>query len=205
MKLFLSSFRIPNLEEFVRFVGKPASKIKFALILNSKDSRTLEYRNDKREELFSYFGNFGFEVSEIDLREYSDAETLENKLKEFDVVWFNGGNTYVLRSSIRKSGGDIAIPNALEAGVVYGGDSAGSIIVGPTLKHYSGADDPSAAENIIYEGLGLVEFSILPHWGSGEHGEILLKIESELQRDGFVTKRLTDEEYLCVETEASKM
>ena len=201
MKLYLSSFRIPNPKEFVEFVGKPASSIKFALILNSKDSRTHEYRQEKRDELFSYFGNLGFQVTEVDLREYHEPNTLETKLNEFDVIWFNGGNTYVLRSAIKKSGGDIAIPNALREGIIYGGDSAGSIVVGPTLRHYSGADDPTVAENVIYDGLGLVDFAVLPHWGSSEYAEILLNIEERLQEDGYTTKRLTDEQYLCIETD----
>jgi len=199
MKLYLSSYRIPDVERFVSFVGKEASVIKFGLILNAKDYRDSQYRNDKLIELTGYFSSLGFKVEEIDLRDYTDAKELQDRLEAFDVIWLNGGNTYMLRYAIQKSGGDSAISNAIKNGVIYGGDSAGSIVVGPTLKYYSGADDPAVVPNIIYDGLKIVDFSILPHWGSEEYGDVLEKIEKLLKEDSFNTFRLTDEEFILVE------
>jgi len=100
---------------------------------------------------------------------------------------------------IAKIGGEKAIREALEKGVVYGGDSTGAIIAGPTLKHYDIADVPTFAPETIYEGLNLIDFAILPHWGSGEFGQKVKEVEDELIKDGFKTKRLTDKEYILVE------
>ena len=198
MKLFLSSYWIPDVEKFVGFVGKEANAIKFGLILNAKDYRDTDYRNEKLIELTSYFSGLGFKVEEIDLRDYTDPQELQERLETFDVIWANGGNTYMLRYAIQKSGGNIAIPIAIKNGVIYGGDSAGSIVVGPTLKYFSGADDPTVAPNVIYDGLNIVDFSILPHWGSEEYGDVLGNIEKSLIDDEFKTLRLTNEEFVLV-------
>jgi dipeptidase E len=199
MKLYLSSYRIPDIKKFTDFVGKDAEAIRFGLVLNSKDYRDEEYRNEKLEELIKYFSGFGFIVEEIDLRNFSDSNKLQEKLMELDVVWMNGGNTYMLRYILSKSGCDSVLSNVLESGVVYGGDSAGAVVAGSTLKYYSGADDPAVVDNAIYEGLGLVDFSVLPHWGSAEYAPVLEKIESSLSADGIKTIRLTDEEFILVE------
>ena len=199
MKLYLSSYRIPDIKKFADFVGKDAEDIKFGLVLNSKDYRDKEYREEKLVELMEYFSAFGFDVEEIDLRDYSESDELEKKLMQFDVVWMNGGNTYMLRYMLSKSGCDSILRSVLEKGVVYGGDSAGAVVVGPTLKYYSGADDPAVVDNAIYEGLGLVDFSVLPHWASAEYAPVLDKIESSLNTDGIKTIRLTDEEFILVE------
>jgi peptidase E len=83
--------------------------------------------------------------------------------------------------------------------VIYGGDSAGAIIAGPTLKYYDSADDPKLAQEAMYDALNLVDVAILPHWGSGEYGHVLGTIEEKLKADGYKTRRLTDNEYLLVE------
>ena len=105
----------------------------------------------------------------------------------------------MLRQALSHSGGDVALKNALEKGVVYGGDSAGSIVIGPTLKYFNEADDPTVVENAIYKGLNFVDFAVLPHWDSTEYSRAMEKIELSLKKDGYKTIRLTDEEFLFVE------
>jgi len=199
MKLYLSSYRIPELTAFTNFIGKKSADIKLGLILNAKDYKTPSERAQKSQELFDYFSGLGFSVQEINLLEYKRGKGLLDHFKEFDVIWFAGGNTYCLRAAMRQSNCEEIVRKALEAGIVYGGDSAGAIVVGPTLKYFDSADDPTLAAEIIYEGLNLVDFVVLPHWGSVEYGDTLAEEKKHLQADGFKTVQITDSEYLLVD------
>ena len=199
MKLYLSSYRIPDLKKFSDFVGKEPAEIKMGLILNSKDYKPAAERLAKAEELLKYFSGLGLQVEEIDLRDYvQDNSKLLEKFQEMDVIWLNGGNTFRLNWIISEAKCENILKQALKNGVVYGGDSAGAIIVGPTLKYYNSADDPSVAEKIIYKGLNFVDFAVLPHWGSVEYGAALEDIKRNLEKDNYKTITLTDDEFLLI-------
>lgn len=199
MKLYLSSYRIPDLKKFSSFVGGKPSDIKVGLILNAKDCKSTKDRSDKLKEMLGYFSEFGFQIDEIDLREYFNNDGLGEKLKDYDVIWVDGGNTYMLRWAIVQCCGEKAILDALESGVVYGGDSAGAIIVGPTLKYFDEADDPTVVPKTMYDGLGLIDFAVLPHWASEGFGEANKVVKRKLEEDGYKTIKLTDKEFLLVE------
>ncbi len=200
MKLYLSSYRIPDVKAFSNFVGKLPRDIKFCLILNAKDNKTPWERAEKAKELTGYFSQQGFSVEELDLRDYiGKQEDLKKKLGEFDVLWLNGGNTYFLRSAIAQSKSEDILKKVFEGGVVYGGDSAGAIIAGQTLKYFDAADDPSGLPSVIYEGLGFVDFSVLPHWDSVKFHDILEGIKKHLEVEGHKTIPLTDSAFLLIE------
>lgn len=200
MKLYLSSYRIPDPKAFSKFVGKDLSQIKLGLIFNAKDYKPKEEREIKLTDTLNYFNSLGINVEEISLLDYinKSAELLK-KFKEFDVLWFNGGNTYYLRWALAKSKSEEVLKEALESGVVYGGDSAGAIVVGPTLKYYDTADDPKFAPEAIYDALNWVDVAILPHWGSREYDHVLRATEENLKADGYETRRLTNDEWLTFE------
>ena len=59
-----------------------------------------------------------------------------------------------------------------------GGFSAGAVVATPTLRGIELMDDPTQIvegypETVVWEGLGLVDFSIVPHFRSN-HPETLL-------------------------------
>ncbi len=199
MKIYLSSYRIPDIRAFSAFVGKEPSSIKMGVILNAQDHKSKENRKQKRDDVFKYFSDLGFTLEEINLLDYPDGKGLFEKFKEFDVLWFNGGNTYSLRSAIKQSSCEKILQQALNEGVIYAGDSAGAIMVGPTLKYFDLADDPNVAPETIYDGLSIVDFAVLPHWESEQFSPILEDLESKLNHDNYRTIRLTDSEYLLVE------
>ena len=75
-----------------------------------------------------------------------------------------GGNTFYLNHKIHKTGFDELIKAALANGLVYGGTSAGAVVAEPTLHGVEFIDNPKDAPQVIWEGLGLVDFGIVPHW-----------------------------------------
>jgi peptidase E len=49
---------------------------------------------------------------------------------------------------------------------VYGDDSAGACLAGPSLHDIELADNPEDAPEAIFTGLALVKFAIVPRWGN---------------------------------------
>ena len=87
-------------------------------------------------------------------------------------MWSVGGNAFLLRRAMRESGFDEVIVDLLDEGAVYGGWSAGACVAGTSLHPIALMDDPDqlapAYPEIepVMEGLGLVPFSIVPHYRS---------------------------------------
>ncbi|MCA1806678.1 MAG: peptidase E [Actinobacteria bacterium] len=164
MKLYLSSYRIPDVNALVTLVGVPIDQIKVAVIPNAKDYYAERAQNYKLQEILSYQQAKGFVHSEVvDLRGFTDETELKKRLSQFHVVWAVGGNTFCLRQEIKRSGFDNIIHSLLEDGIVYAGDSAGAIVAGTSLRGIESADIPEFAEKVIYDGMALVPKVIIPH------------------------------------------
>lgn len=200
MKLYLSSHGIPDVKDFLEFVGKPAKKIKFGLIMNAKDHKPPVERAIRRDEAVAYFRGFGFNVHEVDLRDYYDDNSgLIAEFRKFDVLWLNGGNTYSLRWALAESEAERPLEEALMDGVVYGGNSAGAIVAGPTLEYFDNVDDSSQAPQAIYKGLRFIDHVVLPHWESEDYGIAVRNTKKKLEKDGYRTVELTNTDALTVE------
>jgi len=205
MKLFLSSQSISKEQApyFIELVGKPASDIHVAIIENAADveegPKDWLYRN--REMI----GSHGFNVEYVDLTQYAeDTESFQQKLATKDALWFGGGNTYYLRWLIH----DMGIENILRRFVdekVYGGGSAGSIVAGPTLKHFETADDPSKTPEVLLDGLKFTDKVVLPHMDSEKYAPIMDGISRDLQADGYQTVPLTDTQALVIDSSEEKI
>lgn len=208
MKLFLSSRDIPNnlRDVFLNLVGKQATDIKFALIENAADP----YTDDTKDWMFETRKNFeslGMQMTLVDLRLYKDdPESLYTVLKNVDVVWIGGGNTYYMRWLMKVSGFDTIINKLLDEDVVYGGGSAGAILPCPLLDKFDIVDDPNAAPEVIKQGLGLIDFVIVPHWGDPEYQSQLEEIKNyydALKRYPVVT--ITDTQAVIVDGDSCEV
>ena len=166
MKLYLSSYRIAETKSLEALLGKSLTETKVALIPNAKDYYSERAWNYKVQSYITYFQNIGTKVTLVDLRKYDDPEVLRNELGNYDLIWAMGGNTFCLRYEMKRSGFESCIRELLSDGVVYGGDSAGAIVAGSSLKGIEEADIPEFAPEIIYEGLSLTSFMIIPHVGN---------------------------------------
>lgn len=173
MKLYLSSIRIPVPEELSRLVDKPLATTKVALIPNAQDYYAGRARDFKIHDLVRYMQDLGLHVDVVDLRNYSDAEILKTKLLDYDLVWVMGGNTFVLRYEMKRSGFDQAIHELVDKDIVYGGDSAGALVAGTSIAGIESADEPAFAEEIIKEGMHLVPFVIMPHVDNPEFADVM--------------------------------
>jgi dipeptidase E len=171
MKLYLSSYNLgDNPEQLIDLIG---INKKIAVIANASDIKTVDERIQKVKEEFDQLIEIGLQPEELDLRNYFGRQKqLKKKLNEFKTIWVKGGNTFVLRRAMAQSGFDTLIKDKInDSDFVYAGYSAGSCVATPTLKGLEIVDDPNTISTgynpeIIWEGLGFVDYSIAPHYKS---------------------------------------
>ena len=115
----------------------------------------------------------GFSPTELDLRDFvGRADALRAALSEYPTVWVRGGNTFVLRAQFARSGADHVLPQLIKSeALTYAGYSAGACVMTPSLRGIELFDDPAEVTptcgiNAVWDGLGLVDRVILPHWDS---------------------------------------
>jgi|HubBroStandDraft_6_1064221.scaffolds.fasta_scaffold436985_1 dipeptidase E len=203
MRLYLSSFDLGERpDELVALTG---SARRAAIILNALDSRPegrAAWLRKQTEKLL----DLGFTVVELDLRSYfGTSDKLEGFLSDIDLVWINGGNTFILRRAMKQSGFDVLIKSALARDeIVYAGFSAAAVIAFDSLKGLELTDDPEDIPagydaNIIWEGLGLIPFALAVHFKS-DHPESE-SVDREIafyEANGIPYRTLRDGEALIV-------
>ena len=85
-------------------------------------------------------------------------------ISQCDIIYISGGNTFYLLNELRKSRVWQAIKNAVKAGKIYVGESAGAIAAAPDTK-YATLMDENSANMSDFTGLNLVDFCVVPHFG----------------------------------------
>jgi dipeptidase E len=174
MRLFLSSFDLGSRpEELLALTGVGRRAF---VIVNALDNRP-QARAHWLEDQSGKLARLGYGVRELDLRDhFGGSAELEKILRETDIVWINGGNSFILRRAMRQSGFDTLIKHALQRDeIVYAGFSAAAVIAFDSLKGLELVDDPNDVPpgydaDIIWEGLGLIPYAIAVHFKS-DHSE----------------------------------
>lgn len=175
MKLFLSSISVQsqNKQKFLELFGpKEPKDIKVGVITNGGDT----YAEDKRswmERDHKLLKETGAQIVLLDLRK---IKNIKDELSKYDCVWIGGGNVFYLRYILAKTGADEIIIELVKSGTVYGGDSAGAIIAGPTINYFQPADSPEKSPKIILDGLNLVDVVIVPHADHSKYAQIMKEI-----------------------------
>ena len=112
------------------------------------------------------------EFFEYDLRG-KNSDDLDRDLQSCDLIYFIGGNTFVLLEYLQKSNFQKFIVPFLAAGKSLWGGSAGAIINCPDIHYIACMDEPEKANLNSTKGLSLTSLSIIPHWKCGHHQEAL--------------------------------
>ena len=85
-------------------------------------------------------------------------------ISQCDIIYISGGNTFYLLNELRKSRVWQAIKNAVKAGKIYIGESAGATVAAPDTR-YATLMDENSAKTSDFTGLNLVDFCVVPHFG----------------------------------------
>lgn len=204
MKLYLSSFGLGSKPLWLRqFAGK---RSKVGLILNA-----LDYKQVSRERFSvsqtAELESLGFIVEELDLRKYfGKKEDLDTALRALDMLWVTGGNTFVLRRAMRQSGFDIVGTSLITSEtLLYGGFSAGCVVLHPDLRGIEYSDDPAIVPpqyeaEVIWQGLGLIPFRLAVHYQSDHPETESTDLEiAYYQSRNYKYETLRDGEVLVIE------
>lgn len=126
---------------------------------------------------------FGYEIVDVDITNNSTENTIK-KLEKIDCLYIAGGNVFYLKQQIENKKLEEAIKKFIFSDKLYAGSSAGSCICSPSLEIYKTLDDQQKAPNIkSLEGLNVINFEIIPHYGrdkyADRHKEIIEKYKSK--------------------------
>ncbi len=173
MRLYLSSFKQGNsTKELLELV--PAGAL-VGISANALDNQKDEIRRQVFDRESEALSALGYQIEEFDLKTFfpGTKNELEPKLSRYSLLWLSGGNAFVLRLAMRLSGFEKTIRNLLSKDqLVYGGYSAGSVVAGKSLRGIDLVDKIDdfpqnyPSKEICWDGLGLVPYSIVPHYKS---------------------------------------
>lgn len=158
-KIFLaSSFKdVSNLfSEFEKnYEGKTVTFIPTA----SKVEKVVFYVESAKKE----FEKLGITIDILDISE-SSQEQINSKLRSNDYIYISGGNSFYLLHELKRTGADKIIIEEVNAGKLYIGESAGSIITSANIEYIKAMDSYKKAPDLIdFDALNLVDFYTVPH------------------------------------------
>jgi len=174
--LFLASVARNTLNKFIESLDCPPSKLKVAFIPTAgnilKDNWFVAEDRNKLIDL-------DFKVIDINL-EGKTKNQLSEEMKGVDIIFVAGGNTFYLLQETRKSGFDEIVDSFVKKGGIYIGSSAGTLLAGPSIELAKDIDNQAEAPELkSFDGLGLVDFIVLPHCDVKEFKD---KIDQNLEK-----------------------
>ena len=144
------------------------------------------------------FEDFGYEVENFDVSIFSE-NTAKEKLSEAKIVFISGGNTFYLLQELKRKNLTSYLKERIENGLLYIGESAGSVIATPNIEYASIVDDKTLATELNdYTGLNLVDFYIVPHFEEEPFVENS-RNTVELYKDKLDLKLINNKEAILVE------
>lgn len=154
MNIFLSSSLVGAKNGFERFIEKyQAKKITF-IATAAEVSPYTQYVDDARE----YFLTKRFEIKDLEVSKVDQSEAKEI-INHTEILYVSGGNTFYLLQELKKKDLLGLIKEKVSEGMVYIGESAGSVIASPDIAYIKYMDDPKAAPELkSTKALKLVEF-----------------------------------------------
>ncbi|MFC1429664.1 Type 1 glutamine amidotransferase-like domain-containing protein [Streptacidiphilus sp. N1-3] len=179
MRLYLSSFRLGDRpDQLVALLGE-AGPGRIAVIANAMDSAPADVRQAGVQRETTALTALGFHPVELDLRTFFDQpkDAVRAALHDFPAVWVRGGNAFMLRYALARSGADTALVDLLRRdALVYAGYSAGPCVLAPTLRGLELVDPPQAVtetwgDQPLWDGLGVLDHVFVPHVDSPGHPE----------------------------------
>ncbi len=177
MRLYLSSFRMGDHPEHLLALTNGDSR-RAVVIANAVDDAPPDVRRAGVELELAALAGLGLDPAELDLRGYfGQRQRLRRDLAGIGMAWLRGGNVFMLRYALHRSGADAVLAELLAAdALVYAGYSAGACVLSPSLQGLELVDDPGAVTRTygsppMWDGLALLPEAFVPHYRSPGHPE----------------------------------
>jgi dipeptidase E len=173
VRLYLSSYRLGDHSEVLS--GMVRGDRRGWVISNALDAGSAERREDDTRRQIAELAELGLTAVDFDLRLYR-PDTIAEAFGEPDFVWVRGGNVFVLRAALARSGADALITAALHRDAfVYAGFSAGACVLAPSLEGLELCDPVEDCERLYGSvpgcGLGVLDRAVVPHLETPHHPE----------------------------------
>ncbi len=175
MKYLLTSAGIKNNSihnALVDLLGKPIAKSSALYIptaiypFSSGPAMAYRFISGLTANPISNLGWKSLGVLELTALPSIQAEVWSAAVREADALLVFGGDVFYLCRWMRESGLAALLPSLRD--IVYVGVSAGSMVTAPTFgETFNDPDKPF----VIDQGLGLVDFALLPHLDHEHHPE----------------------------------
>lgn len=166
------------------------------IVTASEIEEDLEWRDKDRNALIEA----GFDLTDYTITG-KNAEEIQAFLSDFDGFVMEGGNTFYLLRKIQESNCAGILRDLVKEGKLFIGSSAGSIVAGPNIyPTYCKEEAEKVPELTNYEGLGLIDLVIQPHWGSEIFKDSYLNdtMQKAYTRD-YKMILLCDSQYIVIE------
>lgn len=206
MRLYLSSFRMgDHPEHLLALIGEDSRRA--VVIANAMDEAPPDVRRAAVELETAALADLGVDAAELDLRDYfAQQRRLRHDLAGVSMAWLRGGNVFMLRYALSRSGADAAFGELLATdALVYAGYSAGPCVLSPSLRGLELVDDPDAVTRIygsppVWDGLGLLDKAFVPHYRSPGHPETaaIELVVARYRAEGAAYRTLRDGQALLV-------
>ena len=178
-KLFLSSISEEVEQLFVQFVNENLGSIenikgkKMEIIstaaLVEKGAETLIKEAEK------IYMKMGLDVGILELTEDTE-KNIKERIKKTDFLHISGGNTFFLLQEIKKKNLTEFLVNRINEGMVYVGESAGTVVTCPDIFYVDDMENTFLAPELENtKGLNLIPFYPLPHYQNEPFAEIVDK------------------------------
>ena len=194
--IYLTSEGALVIPKIIADIGRTGLKVVLIFTASElKEGPRVWIQNEKQALIIS-----GCEVSEYTFTG-KNADQVEKDLNPFDVIFVCGGNTFYLLQQIQLSGSVNLIRKLVENGKIYIGSSAGSVVAGPDIYPTYMLDRAEQAPNLKgYQGLGLTDILVFPHWGTERFRERYLpqRMEHAFTPNHKIVL-LTDSQYLKIQ------
>ena len=162
-KLVLYSDQIPPLTneidtELKKLLNRPNPRIAF--IPASSDPERNYYTERK-----NFYSELGMEMDVYFELDKEWRPNLLGSLLDCDAIHLSGGNTYYFLHWLRRRNMMDILVRYVDRGGVLIGVSAGSILMTPDISTSALCGDEVMEGETDFSGLGLVDFSFVPHFG----------------------------------------
>lgn len=174
MKNILISSSFSEIKAVVpEFINRPLKGLKVAFIPIASLVETVDFYVEAAREVFR---EYEMTIVNIHLDEMTTEDAVQ-MIRDCDVIYVSGGNTFYLSQELRHSGLNKVIQEEVLQGKPYIGESAGAIILAPSIHYVELMDEKSAAPFLADdEGLHLIESYPLPHVGEIPFAEVAQQI-----------------------------
>lgn len=161
-KIFLSSYFAGTIKQFQTFIQENSIAAKKILCIPTAGN--VEDYIGYIDEGYQSLIDLGYEIDNLDVANEA-TDSIVIKIQQAEILFITGGNTFYLLQELKRKNLLSLLVEKIKNGTPYIGESAGAIILAPSIDYNKIMDSPKLAPELLdYSGLGITDFYTLPHY-----------------------------------------